>query len=405
LITQVAGGKIAKSVVDIYPKKPAKKEVTLRLLRLNNLLGIEIPAQEALRILLALGFKPQRKDNLIVCTVPSWRSDIYREVDLIEEIARVYGYNKIPTEQKIKIEVVPVDKYQRLANSIRTYLNSCGFYEAITVGFVDKSNAVIFTDQYDNKNLEVRDASRKSVNLLRQMLISSLLGVLKTNINAKNLPCRVFEIADTFVPTGKVGSLPVEKTKLALVCDSDLRDVRGVIEGLIKTIDRDAQTIFAPTELLWAITGAKIVINGEVIGTAGIVSQAVKDRFDFKNLSPAAAELDFAQLLALHSGTINVRQIPRFPAIKRDLSIIVDEIITWADIVESVNKKKTDELEDIQFIDIFHGKGIPDGKKSVTLSLRFRDEQGTLTHQTVDRFEADIVKSLSKSIGAELRTV
>ncbi len=406
LINQVAGGKVAKGVVDIYPKKAAKREVTLRLSRLNNLLGIEITAGETVRILSALSFKPQRKDNLIVCTVPSWRSDIYREVDLIEEVARVYGYDKIPTEQKIRIEVLPIDKHQILANSIRTYLNSCGFYEAITVGFVDKSNATIFTDQNDKrKNLEVRDASRKSANLLRQMLIGSLLGVLKTNINAKNLPCKVFEIADTFVPTGKAGSLPDEKTKLALVCDSDFRDVRGVIEGLIKTIDRDAKTVFTPAELFWAQTGAQIVINGEVIGTAGIVSQAVKERFDFKNLSPVVAEMDFEQLLSIHTVAMKVKPIPRFPSIERDLSIIVDEIITWADILESVNKKKTAEMEDIQFIDIYHGEGIPPGKKSVTLSLRFRDEDGTLTHQSVDRLEADIKENLNKSVGAKLRTV
>ncbi len=404
LITQVAGGKVAKGVVDIYPKKPAKKEVTLRLSRLNNLLGIEIPAAEAARILSALSFNPQKKSDLIVCTVPSWRSDIYREVDLIEEVARVHGYNKILTEQKIRIEVVPIDKHQKLANSIGTYLNSCGFYETITVGFVDDSTAKLFSDPQHKEHMGVKDQSRKSVNLLRQMLIGSLLGVLKTNLNTKNQPCRIFEIADTFVQTGKAGNLPVEKTKLALVCDSDLRDVRGVIEGLIKIIDRDTQIVFTPAELVWAQTGAQIVINGKVIGTAGVVSQAVKEKYDFKNLSPVAAELDFEQLLAIHTVAIKVKPIPRFPAIERDLSIIVDETIRWADIVKAVNKKAPGELEDIKFIGIYRGEGIAPGKKSVTLSLRFRDEDGTLTHQTVDCFEADIIESLSKSVGAGLRT-
>ncbi len=233
-----------------------------------------------------------------------------------------------------------------------------------------------------------------------------MLAVLKTNLNAGNLPCRIFEIADTFVPAGKpAGTLPIEKTKVALVCDSDLRDLRGVVEGLVKSIDRDARIVFIPADLVWAQTGAQVVVNGEVIGTAGIVSKPVKQKFDFKNASPAAAELDFEQLSALQRGAVKVKPIPRFPAIQRDLSIIVDEGIPWADIVEAVNKKASDELEDIQFVGIYRGKGIPSGRKSVTLSVRFRDEDGTLTHETVDRYQADIVDSLTASIGAELRTV
>ena len=408
LITQAAGGKVAGCVVDIYPKKPTQKELTLRLSCLSKMLGIEIPSKEVVRILSALSFHPQASQDVIVCSVPSWRSDIYREVDLIEEVARVYGYNKIPTEQQIKIEVVPVDARQKLAESIGTYLNGCGFYETISVGFVDSSVAELFMDQNIREHLAVNDVSRKSANMLRQTLIGSLLGVLKTNINAKNSPCRIFEIADTFVPRpqrDKESNLPIEKTKVALVCDSNFRDLRGVIEGLIKGVDRDAQTVFTPAGLVWAQTGAQVVANGEVIGTAGIVSKAVKQKFDFKELSPAAAELEFEQLLALQRGTVKVKPIPRFPAIQRDLSIIVNEKISWADIIDTVKQKASAELENIQFVGIYRGEGIPSGKKSVTLSVRFRDEDGTLTHEKVDRFQADIVENLNKSVGAELRTV
>lgn len=406
LIAQVAGGKVAKGVVDIYPKRKAKKEVTLRLSRLNKVLGIKLPDKEGVKILSRLGFQPQKKDDLIVCTVPSWRSDVYREVDLIEEVARVYSYNKIPTEQKIKIEVVPVDARQKLAELIGTYLNGCGFYETITVGFVDDAVAKLFAEADVKKHLGVLDVSRKSANLLRQTLLGSLLGVLKTNLNAKNTPCRIFEIADTFVPTGEQGgSLPIEKAKLALVCDGNFRDLRGVIEGLIKSIDRDAEIVFEPADLAWAEVGAEILINGKLIGAAGIASQKVREKFDFKELSPCGVEMEFEQLMALQRGAIKVKPIPRFPAIERDLSIIVDEKISWSEIIETVSKKAPGELEEARFVDIYRGKGIPAGKKSVTLSLRFRDEDGTLTHETVNGFEADIVKSLNKSVGAELRTV
>ena len=405
LIIQVAGGKMAKGVVDVYPKKPVQKQVTLRLSRLNILLGIEVPSRKVLSILSILNFKPQVSDDVITCTVPSWRSDIYREIDLIEEVARVYGYNKIPTEQQIKVEVVPVDSRQKLAKSIGIYLNGCDFYETISVGFVDTSNAELFTNQDTNEHLAVNDVSRKSANILRQTLIGSLLAVLKINANAGNLPCRIFEIADTFVPAGKENTLPVEKAKVALVCDSDFRELRGVIEGLIKNIDRDAQIVFTPVDLIWAQTAAKISVDGKIIGTAGVVSKKVKDKFDFKAIMPAAAEMDFEQFLALQKEAVKVKPIPRFPAIQRDLSIIVDENIRWADIVEAVKNKATAELEDIHFVGIYRGEGIPSGKKSLTLSLCFRDQDGTLTHDTVDCFQNDIVKSLGQSIGAQLRTL
>jgi phenylalanyl-tRNA synthetase beta chain len=391
LIVEVAGGKVAKGVVDVYPKKPEQKKVTLRMSRLNKLLGIEVPAGDAMKILSALDFEPKLKDDLITCVVPSWRSDVYREVDLIEEVARVYGYGKVLTERKIRIEVVPTDPHQKLAESIGTYLNACGFYETINVTFVDDSIAELFSKAGTKGHLSVRDELRKSANLLRQTLIGSLLGVLKTNVNAKNLPCRIFEIADTFVPTERKDELPIQKTRLALVSDSDFRELRGVIEGLAGSLARDAQVDFVPAELVWAQTGAEILINSQPAGTAGVVSQAVSDKLEM--------------LMSLARGAVKVRPIPRFPAIQRDLSIIVDEETRWSEIIKAVESKAPNELEDVRFVGIYRGKSIPSGSKSITLSLRFRDEDGTLTHETVDGFEAEIVRSLNESVSAELRTV
>jgi phenylalanyl-tRNA synthetase beta chain len=434
LITQVAGGKVAKGVIDIYPKKQAKKEVTLRFARLNKVLGVEIPQTEVIKILSSLSFQPIQKSEdrgqktedrgqrakdrqtgieyqssgiEISCTIPSWRrSDIEREIDLIEEIARIYGYNRIPSEQKIQIKVVPVDACAKFAESIRTYLNGCGFYETINVSFIDDSVAELFAVENSGEHLGVKDESRKGANLLRQMLLPSLLTVIKTNLNVKNSPCSVFEIADTYVPAVKASTLPIEKTKLAIACDNnDLQFLRGVIDGLIKSINRDAEAFFKPVELSWAETGAQIMVDSKPIGVAGIVSQAVKEKFDFKDVTPSVAELDFESVSVLQTGPVKVKSIPKFPAIERDLSIVIDEQIRWADIAAAVNQKKPDELEDIKFVGIYRGKGIPSGKKSLTLTLLFRDRDGTLTHETVDRFQADILNGLTGATGAQLRTL
>ncbi len=416
LMIQVSGGKAAKGVIDAYPGKPKPKQATLRLARLKKLLGIEVPNNTVIQILTRLGFEPKQNGSpheitaspisqgeQIICSVPTWRSDVYREADLIEEVARVYGYDKIPTENAITIEVSPTDTRKKTIDAIGTYLTGCGFYETVTISFIDSRDAELFAQNEDKRHLSVKDVTRTGTNLLRQSVLPSLFGVIKTNHNVGNTPCRLFEIADTYIPA-QAGKLPVEKTRLTITCDSDFRDIKGVVDGLLKTLAVDAVVKFEPCEINWAQAGVKVLVNNKQVGVIGMASQQVLNKFDFKHTTICGAELDLEQLLALHAGSIKVKQLPKFPAIKRDLSLLVNEDVVWADIEAGVNKKAPAELEELQFVDIFRGKNIPQGKKSVTLSLWFRDTDGTLTHETVDGFQAEILKSLTESLGAELRT-
>jgi len=402
LINLVAGGKVAKGIADVYPQKPNEKSVSLRSERLRKVLGIDIPDEKAEQILTRLGFDVEKQQGVFNCRVPSWRSDVYREADLIEEVGRVHGYNRIPTEQKLSIGITPPDSRQKLTQLLSDFLNGCGFFETINITFTDDRTASVFGSKDPNQALRVKDVSRKSVNILRQSLIGSLLGVLKTNLNAKNQPCRIFELADTFVPDPK-RALPIEKTKLALVCDCDLRELRGVIEAMIDKLDRSAQLTFEPAEIPWAQAGANIILNGKTVGAAGIAGEDARRKFDFKEVTPAAAEIEFEHLLKTWNTEIKVQPVPRFPAIARDLSVVVDEKVAWADISQAVEKNAPDVLEDIKFVEIYRGKAVSGGKKSITLSLRFRDEDGTLTHDKVDGFEKIIVNGLAEATGAQLR--
>ncbi len=404
LIIQTSGGHIAKGAVDVFPKKPAVKEVSLRLQRLKKLLGIDVPAADVLRILSALRFQPrQQQGDSILCTVPSWRSDIYREADLIEEVARVYGYNKVPTEKKISIEVKATDNRQKITNLIRAYLNGCGLFETITVSFVDSSTAGLFGDISGDSHLSVSENLRPGQNLLRQTLLGSLLEVLKTNLNVKNRPCRIYEIADTFLPA-KQGSLPDEKTKLTIVYDGPFRELKGVIESLVKSLNSSLKTEFLPQNLVWAYASASVMAGEVEVGLTGIISKKLMEKFDFPQTEICAAELDLEKLFNLYSRTAKYQPVSRFPAVERDLSIIVDENIQWSKIEDSVCKKAPAQLETVRFVEVYRGKNIPQGKKSIMLSLLFRDDDGTLTHDTVDRFQADIVGELSRAVGAQLRT-
>ena len=412
LIIEVAGGKAAKGVIDAYPGKPKSKQATLRLERLKKLLGIEVPADEVMKILARLGFQPKGNGDQIICAVPSWRSDVYREADLIEEIARVYGYGRVPAENKITIEVAPVDNRQKTIDAIGTYLTGCGFYETVTISFIDSRDAELFSQADNKQHLSVKDVTRTGTNLLRQSVLPSLFGVIKSNHNVGNVPCRIFEIADTYIPTGKPGELPTEKTRLAIACDGDLRDIRGVIEGLLKNIAGETIVKFEPAEIGWAQAGLKITAvrqsspqaGNTTIGIIGMASQQVLDKFDFKNTTICGAELDLEQLIKLRAVSTKIRPLPQFPAIRRDLSLVVQEEVPWADIESAARRKAPAELEELQFVDIFRGKGIPEGKKSVTLSLSFRNADGTLTHEAVDGFEKAILNELISSLGAVLRT-
>lgn len=426
LIVQVAGGKVARGVVDAYPMKPQPKKVGVRLSRINRLLGIEVPADGAIGILKRLSFEPVRdptspegfapaSGDVIMCTVPSWRSDVYREADLIEEVGRHYGYNKVPVEKKIEIEVRPVDERQKMCSIVGQYLNGCGFYETVNVGFVDESVADIFRRADVRGHLSVKDESRKSSNVLRSSLIGSLVGVIRLNANAGNRPVRVFEIANTFVPApasddadrgGRPSNdrLPEEKTKLAIACDSDMRDLRGVVEGLVDYMAKQGVTTFEAAEVPWAQAGAYVYVNGRRIGVAGVLSDEVKGKFDLEDMNVCAAELDFESLERVQSDGLAFKPLPRFPAVERDLSLVVGESVTWERITAAIEKAGCEKLEQTRFVGIYRGKGVETGKKSLTLTLRFRDEDGTLTHEQVDTFQQRILDSITQATGAVLRT-
>ena len=405
LVVEVAGGTVAKGVVDVYPGKGEPETVGMRFSRMESLLGIKVSRDEVVKIFTGLGFRPEVKnDDLIVANVPTWRHDIYREVDLIEEVARSHGFDKIPVETKINIKVAPVDERQKVSGNVREYLNSCGFYETISVTFVDNVAAELFASDKDAKQVGVKDESRKSANLLRESLLGSLLAVMKSNYNAGNSPCRIYELANTFKASGE-DKLPTEKTKVALMHDGDFRELRGAAEGLVRSFDKDAVIEVRPVELSWASAGGEILCCGEKIGVCGVVSKETAKKFDIKGADITAAEIDFEVLLARAGGVSAFKPIPRYPAITRDLSLIVDEAIAWADIVTAVKAKAPAELEDVEFTGIYRGKPIADGKKSVTISMRFRDEDGTLRHETVDAFENEILTELTGALKAELRTV
>jgi phenylalanyl-tRNA synthetase beta chain len=407
LIIQFSGGRAAKGVVDAWPTKVEKITAGMRFSRLRALLGIDIPKEKVMEIFKALGFAPTLKnDDLAVCAMPSWRHDIYREADLIEEAARCWGYGKIPVGRKISIEVASKDKRQALAEGVRAVLNGCGFFETVSVSFVEPEMSSVFGSVASDKHLAVQDVNQKSTRVLRSNLIGSLVSVLRSNYRAGNTPCCVYELADTYLPSPTDQKLPVERMGLGLACDGDFRQWRAAAECVIEKVNPSAVVEFKPASISWAQAGADIFMNGNRAGFAGQLMPDIAGRFDLDRAQQiCVGQLDFDLFFEQVGKTVTVKPIPKFPAVARDLSLILDEKVQWSQITETINAARPEELEKIEFIALYRGKPIPAGQKSLTVSMCFRDDDGTLRHEQVDEFEKTIFALLKDKLGAQIRTV
>jgi phenylalanyl-tRNA synthetase beta chain len=407
LIIQFSGGRAARGVVDSWPVRAEKITAGMRFSRLRALLGIDIPKDKVVDIFRSLGFEPEVKhDDLVVCMAPSWRHDIYREADLIEEAARCWGYANIPVGRKISIEVAPRDKRQALADSVRGVLNGCGYFETVSVSFVEPDIAGVFGSVAGDKHLAAVDVNQKSSRVLRSNLVGSLVVAMRSNYCAGNMPCCVYELADTYLPSEADQNLPVERTAVGLACDGDFRQWRAAAECVIETINPAAAAEFKPASISWAQAGADIFMNGVQIGFAGQLNADIAKRFDLDRAQQiCVGQLDFDLLFEQAGQTPMVKPIPKFPAVHRNLSLILNEQTQWSQITETIYAVRPEELEKIDFVALYRGNPIPAGQKSLTVSLCFRDDDGTLRHEQVDEFEKTIFASLQSKLNAQIRTV
>ena len=403
LMQQLAGGEIASGIIDDWQKEGENfKTVTMRISRLNMLTGIHFDSKLPMDILAQLGYSPEFDNHdTITCHVPSWRiNDVTREADLIEEVVRVYGFDQIPTDEKIHIKVKNPDKYQQVRQQVVSALNGVGYYEAVNVSFIDDAQWKMFGE---GKPITVLNNTRRANNTLRPSLLPSLLTVCKTNQDAGNSKCNVFELAKAFQSeNGKTK----ESTKMSLLTIEDFRKLRGAIEHIVKSVDKRAELVCKPAKVSWAKdeAGAELLVGDKNIGVAGLTNDKIKGAFGLE-LSPAMAEIDFDTLIELSGKVPTCLPIYKFPAIVRDLSIVIDEAVTWAEIEAAVTSANIEEMRDVKFIDIYRGKGVDKGKKSLTLSITFRKADGTLTHEEAEKFQENVLAILKDKFDAELRAL
>ncbi|MBN1846574.1 MAG: phenylalanine--tRNA ligase subunit beta [Sedimentisphaerales bacterium] len=404
LLEQLAGGTVAPGLIDVWPAGYLDRQVGMRLSRLKMLLGIEIPSHRVLEILSGLGLTPTLgEDGVITCTIPSWRGDLTREVDLIEEVIRIHGYDRLPTESRIAITVKTPDAAQRAVRRVTEALGGCGFYETVNVSFVEERYWRYFVPD-GFQPVRVQDATRKTNNALRPSLLASLLEVRKRNQDVGNDRCDLYELAAVYLPD-ETGGLPRDPLRLGLITDGQFPELRGAVEAAIGWLDRRAALAFRPALVRWAAadTGAEIVLDGQVIGQAGQIHPDIREGFDL-NQDLCGAELDFQALVQVQKSSVPITPLVRFPGISRDLSLVLAETVRWADIEAGIAAQEIADLQEIRFVGIYRGSGVPAGKKSLTLSLHFRRADQTLTHDEVDGYQGRILAALEQRFQAVLRS-
>lgn len=401
LITELAGGKLAKGMVDVWanPFKPAR--VALRPNRVKTVLGIDIPTDRQVEILSGLGLSPQPEKWRILCTIPPFRTDITREIDLIEEVARIEGYDKIPTADRITHQVKAPGVVERLRKQAAAVMSAAGFDEALTIGFVDTKAAALFGI---DEPVCVDPIVRRTNNALRPTVLINLLEACKTNQNAGNGDVQLYELASVFPPAAGQ-KLPAEHTELAMLSmGGELRDVRGVVESLVLELVPSArvEVTSAPVAGFDESASANILLNGEIVGVLGPASTKTLNHFGIEQ-AVMMATVNVDALISAGGDVRRYTHVPRFPAIRRDISVIVDESTTWKQLADAIDAVPQPMRVGVDYVTTYRGKPIPPGAKSVTATLTYRSPDGTLRGEQVDEQVACVLDALKTSLDADLR--
>jgi phenylalanyl-tRNA synthetase beta chain len=413
LIQKLTGGKVAKGNVSFYPKPYTPKVIAYSPQRAVKLLGVQIPARKSFEILSGLGFQVKKEQDYIVVKVPSWRKyDVSREIDLVEEVVRIYGMKNVTsTYPSMHVNVPKNFKHEKI-NKVKSFLASLGLNEAISYSFISENLYSKFGLSVEGLVKIANPLSEEWV-YMRNYIFPSLVKAAVNNINRNERNVFMFEAARVFKPTGE--KLPEEQLNLSFLITGEVKsdvvwekrevdfyDLKGVVEGLMEFLKLEPE--FKRTEdygFLHPGQSAEVLVNGEKVGFIGKLHPDVAEAFELKQ-EIFIGELNLEKLIELSEKVeTKFKPIPKFPPVTRDISLIADEDIPVSEI-EKIIRENSKFLERIELFDVYKGKGIPEGKRSVAFSLTFRAPDRTLSDEEVNRIVDGIIESLSKN-GVQLR--
>lgn len=403
MIVELAGGELLAGIAQDGQEGYVQKKLALRMEKLKQVLGIDVPAQEAVLALDRLGFEPKLQDGRIEVRVPSHRRDINIEVDLVEEVARVIGYDRVPVKDEIAIRLQPPDLTARSIDKVRGTLVAAGYFESITFSWVSDLLAKDFIPPDAAALPRARHAVRKVDGQLRPSLLPGLLESVRRNESLGTANAKLFEIGSVFY-TDRQGQV-VETRRIGLVGSPDVRKVRGVVEAILMQLNSERSLRIVPQDYPGYAKGAsgRIEWGEQVIGHLGRIERSIADKLGLREL-PAAAEVDLAPLVEHTQHVPQLHTLPRYPSIERDLSLVVPEATPFAQIQQAIVDANPPQLEALHYVTTYRGKPLEKGQKSVTVTMVFRSQEGTLTAEQVEPTVQKVVQSATAALGATLRT-
>jgi phenylalanyl-tRNA synthetase beta chain len=417
LIVQLGGGKAAKGVIDVYPGNTGKKPVPVNEHDVKRLLGIDLKLEAIKRCLDLLGLPCRIDGKNVLVDGPWWRNDINCTADLVEEVARITGYDNIPETMLSSSlptgESAPIVLFRQ---DLKSFLVSTGFQEIITYPLTSEEVMQKLSASPEVKPvqmLKIANPMSRELECLRTSLRMGVLSVLSRSQRIRENNIRLFEVAKVFIPRAK--DLPRENEILCGLVDTvtpevywqskpqpvDFYFVKGVVETLLARFGVKADYVPGNDATLSPAKCADIMVGSNKIGVIGEVHPVVLRNFDISD--PAFLfELDVDKLVTLASKPLVYKTVSKYPSITRDIAMLVDAAVTYQKIVDVV--KGFSLVSDMQLFDLYEGKQVPEGKKSMAFRLTYQSADHTLKDEEVDKVQQRILERLSKELGAVLRS-
>jgi phenylalanyl-tRNA synthetase beta chain len=405
LILETAGGTLCTGVLEAGKPLPAPRTVSMRPSRCRSLLGLDLPETDMMKALAALGFQPRAGNDSIDCTVPPQRMDIEREVDLIEEVIRLLGTDRLPVADAIRIRTASPDAAVIAAERAKDLLAGLGFVECVTHALVTERTAEAFLGSGQHA-LRIEDERAGGTPCLRPAVLTGPLTARKLNADRGiTAGLRLFEMAHAF-RLGADGKHD-EWKGLALAADASepsegYRTMRGVIERLVHELAGATVSVQTSTQVPGIDPAAEVLMDGVALGHIGLLASDAAKRLGLDGCI-AVAELRLEPLIARFPPERPAAPLPAFPGVERDISIAVAEATTWEQVERVVRDARPEHLESVTFVGTYRGKQVGAGRKSVTLRLVFRKPDATLRREEVEPAIGALTALLQKRLGAELR--
>lgn len=409
LIDEMNAGTIVSGLIDVNDGLRSSKIVSLRASRIAEILGIDITGDRVADILNSLQIKTTFKNGNLTCTIPPYRDDLENANDIAEEVIRVYGYDNIEA-RPIDVGIQTMggrNSYQQNIEYVRNYMVSQGASETLTYSFTtpkmfDELN--IDSDSKLRNVIKLKNPLGEDASIMRTLLSYSMIKVMASNLLKSNMKARLFEIANVYTPIGGE-VLPNESQHL--VCgfygkNEDFYSIKGVLEALFEHFGLSESYKRSNVEFLHKGRAADIMANGVNIGFVGELSADIAEKFDVAE-KLYIAEIDLETMLNCANLDFVFKPVPKFPAVERDLAIIVDDSVEAAAILDCVRKSGGKTLNNVKIFDVYKGKHVDAGKKSVAFSMEFRLPDGTLTDDEVNAKINKILKNLAANFEAVLR--